>query len=237
MDPAVLDRAAGGHQGLAGHLAPEDPLALLVGAGRPRKMFTSIGSRSSRSDQEVEGLAHRPILAGPPAAGETPSPPSTVPAMIRSKLCHHARIVFPEGFVWGTATSAHQIEGGNVNNDWWAFEHDPASGCVESSGDGCDSWHRWDEDVALVADLGLGAYRFSLEWSRIEPAEGEFSSPPWTTTAGCAAACQERGIQPVVTFHHFTTPCWLAARGGWEAPDAPDASPASSSGPPPTWAT
>ena len=84
-------------------------------------------------------------------------------------------ISFPEGFVWGTATAAHQIEGGNVNNDWWTWEHNPESGCAESSGDACDSIRRWPEDVELVAAMGLQAYRFSLEWSRIEPAEGEFS--------------------------------------------------------------
>jgi len=85
------------------------------------------------------------------------------------------RLDFPEGFTWGVATAAHQIEGGNVNNDWWAWEHDPDSGTVASSGDACDSFHRWREDVDLVGELGLTAYRFSLEWSRIEPAEGEFS--------------------------------------------------------------
>ena len=131
-------------------------------------------------------------------------------------------IEFPEGFLWGSATSAHQIEGGNVNNDWWAWEHDPDSGCVESSGDACDSWHRWPEDVDLVADLGLGAYRFSLEWSRIEPAEGEWSVAALDHYRRMCAACLGRGIQPVVTFHHFTTPVWLSARGGWEAPDAPE---------------
>ena len=81
---------------------------------------------------------------------------------------------FPPGFLWGVATAAHQIEGGNVNNDWWVWEHDPASGTTEPSGDACDSYHRWNEDIELVASLGLGAYRFSLEWSRIEPAEGEW---------------------------------------------------------------
>jgi len=129
---------------------------------------------------------------------------------------------FPTGFVWGTATSAHQIEGGNVNNDWWTWEHNPSSGCVESSGDACDSFHRWNEDVALVADLGLGAYRFSLEWSRIEPAEGEFSMAALEHYRRMCAACRERGVEPVVTFHHFTTPRWLTERGGWEAPDAPE---------------
>ena len=124
---------------------------------------------------------------------------------------------FPEGFLWGAAGSAHQIEGGNTNNDWWEFEHAPDSGCADSSGDACDSYHRWGEDLDLVAGMGLGAYRFSLEWSRIEPAEGEFSVAALDHYRRICAGCHERGIVPVVTFHHFTTPSWLAARGGFEA--------------------
>jgi beta-glucosidase len=131
-------------------------------------------------------------------------------------------LTFPEGFLWGTATAAHQIEGGNVNNDWWAWEHNPDSGCAESSGDACDSLFRWPDDIELVASMGLGAYRFSLEWSRIEPAEGEFSVSALDHYRRICAACRERGIAPVVTFHHFTTPTWLTKRGGWEAADAPD---------------
>src|SRR5580693_8441792 len=131
-------------------------------------------------------------------------------------------LVFPPGFTWGVATAAHQIEGGNVNNDWWAWEHDPGSGTLEPSGDACDSFHRWREDLQLVADMGLGAYRFSLEWSRIEPAEGEFSIASLEHYRRVCAACHGHGILPVVTFHHFTTPLWLTARGGWEAPDAPE---------------
>ena len=129
---------------------------------------------------------------------------------------------FPEAFLWGTATAAHQIEGGNVNNDSWAKEHDPNSGYSESSGDACDSLHRWPEDIELIAAMGLGAYRFSLEWSRIEPAEGEFSNAAMDYYRRICAACRERDIVPVVTFHHFTTPTWLTGRGGWEAADAPD---------------
>ena len=129
---------------------------------------------------------------------------------------------FPEGFLWGAATAAHQIEGGNVNNDSWVREHDPNSGFSESSGDACDSLHRWPEDVELIAAMGLGAYRFSLEWSRIEPAVGEFSIAALDYYRRICAACRERDIVPVVTFHHFTTPTWLAARGGWEAADAPE---------------
>jgi beta-glucosidase len=129
---------------------------------------------------------------------------------------------FPDGFLWGAAGSAHQIEGGNTNNDWWDFEHAPGSPCVESSGDACDSFHRWREDIDLVADMDLGSYRFSLEWSRIEPAEGEFSTAALDHYRRMCAACHERNIVPVVTFHHFTTPSWLAARGCFEALDAPD---------------
>jgi beta-glucosidase len=70
--------------------------------------------------------------------------------------------------------------------------------------------------------MGLGAYRFSLEWSRIEPAEGEFSVASLEHYRRVCAACHGHGILPVVTFHHFTTPRWLTARGGWEAPDAPE---------------
>jgi beta-glucosidase len=121
---------------------------------------------------------------------------------------------FPKGFVWGTATAAHQVEGGNWNNDWWAWEHTPGSPCQEPSGDACDHWHRWPDDVALVADLGFGAYRFSLEWSRIEPEEGEWSSVALDHYRAMCLGCRERGIEPIVTFHHFTTPRWLAAKGG-----------------------
>ncbi len=137
-------------------------------------------------------------------------------------MCAVPEITFPDRFLWGTATAAHQIEGGNVNNDWWAMEHDPTSPCVEASGDACDSFNRYPEDIALVADLGLGAYRFSLEWSRIEPAEGEFSTVALDHYRRMAATCHEHGIMPVVTFHHFTHPRWLADAGTWEALHAPD---------------
>jgi len=82
---------------------------------------------------------------------------------------------FPDGFLWGSATAAHQVEGGNVNNDWWDFEHDPATAAREASGDAIDHFHRYFEDFALLSSLGHNAHRLSLEWSRIEPAPGEFS--------------------------------------------------------------
>jgi beta-glucosidase len=124
----------------------------------------------------------------------------------------------PDGFLWGTATAAHQVEGGNWNNDWWAWEHAPNTPCEEPSGDACDHWHRYPEDLDLLRELGFGAYRFSIEWSRIEPEEGEISNATLDHYARVIAACRDRGLLPVVTFHHFTTPRWVAADGGWANP-------------------
>jgi beta-glucosidase len=129
---------------------------------------------------------------------------------------------FPAGFKWGTATAGHQIEGGNWNSDWWAWEHAPDTVCVEPSGDACDSWHRWPDDVALCAELGFGTYRFSIEWSRIEPEEGEFSPAALDHYRRQAAALLEAGVEPVVTFNHFTLPRWVAAAGSWLDPGAPE---------------
>jgi beta-glucosidase len=126
---------------------------------------------------------------------------------------------FPDGFVWSTATAAHQIEGGNWNNDWWRWEHTAGSGVAEPSGDACDSWNRWETDADIVASLGLGAYRFSVEWSRIEPEDGEWSVAALDHYRRMCEGLRERGIEPVVTLHHFTTPRWLADRGGWESTD------------------
>jgi beta-glucosidase len=125
---------------------------------------------------------------------------------------------FPDAFLWGTATAAHQVEGGNWNNDWWAFEHTPGSAAVEPSGDACDHFWRYPADIALLAGLGFGAYRFSLEWSRIEPEDGEWSTAALDHYARMIAACRDQGLLPVVTFHHFTTPRWAVADGGWEDP-------------------
>jgi beta-glucosidase len=125
---------------------------------------------------------------------------------------------FPDGFLWGTATAAHQVEGGNVNNDWWAWEHAPDSVCAEPSGDACDHLWRYPDDIKMLADLGFGAYRFSIEWSRIEPADGEFSRNALDHYRRMIDTCHENHVVPVVTYHHFTTPIWAAQAGGWEQP-------------------
>jgi beta-glucosidase len=128
---------------------------------------------------------------------------------------------FPQGFLWGAATAAHQVEGGNINSDAWLLEHVDGTVYCEPSGDACDHYHRYREDIALLADLGFNAYRFSIEWARVEPEEGEFSLAQLDHYRRMLTACHEHGIKPVVTLHHFTSPRWIAARGGWESADTP----------------
>jgi beta-glucosidase len=127
-------------------------------------------------------------------------------------------IDFPPGFVWGTSTAAHQTEGGNWNNDWWEFEHRSDTNCRDVSGDAVDHFHRYPDDIRMLRELGFGAYRFSLEWSRIEPEDNEWSRAALDHYRRMLACCLEHDVMPVVTFHHFTTPRWLASRGGWAEP-------------------
>ena len=124
---------------------------------------------------------------------------------------------FPDDFVWGAATAAHQVEGNNTHSDFWLLEHTPGTAFAEPSGDACDQWHRYREDIALLADLGFRSYRLSIEWARIEPEEGCFSRAALEHYRRVLAACHERGVIPCVTFHHFTSPLWVTADGGWES--------------------
>ncbi len=126
---------------------------------------------------------------------------------------------FPDGFSWGTATAAHQVEGSNWNNDWWAWEHAPGTPCEEPSMDACDHFNRYPDDIALLAGLGFGSYRFSVEWSRVEPEDGCFSTASLDHYLRVVRSCRDNGIEPVVTLHHFTTPRWVAQAGGWTEPD------------------
>lgn len=123
---------------------------------------------------------------------------------------------FPEKFWWGVAGAAHQIEGSNVNSDSWLLEHTPDAPFVESSGDACDHYHRYPEDIALIASLGFNTYRFSVEWARIEPEAGEFSYAELAHYQRMLETCHLYGLTPIVTYHHFTSPRWFAAKGGWE---------------------
>ena len=132
------------------------------------------------------------------------------------------QLQFPKGFLWGAATAAHQVEGNNVNSDGWLLEHLPGTIFAEPSGDACDHYHRYPEDIALLAQLGFNTYRFSVEWARVEPEPGEFSRATLEHYRRVLATCHEHGLTPVVTFHHFTSPRWLLASGGWEDAATPD---------------
>jgi len=126
-----------------------------------------------------------------------------------------------KSFLWGAATAGHQTEGNNFNADVWLLEQVPNTTFVEPSGDACDSLNRWREDLRLLKAVGLNTYRFSVEWSRIEPAEGQFSQAWLDHYARIAATCRDQNMSPVLTLSHFTSPRWFAAAGGWANPNAP----------------
>lgn len=129
--------------------------------------------------------------------------------------------VFPDGFLWGAATAGHQVEGNNVNSDCWVMETVKPTAYREPSGDAANSFELWPRDLDLVRGLGLNSYRFSLEWSRIEPEEGAFSVAMLDHYKAMIEGCRACGLTPVVSFNHFTTPRWFARQGGWTSPHAP----------------
>jgi len=124
---------------------------------------------------------------------------------------------FPNGFLWGAATAAHQIEGNNIHSDWWLAEQERR--LPYRSGLACNSWELWREDIKLLQDIGLNAYRFSIEWARIEPEPGRFDQQALDTYKQQIETMRAVGIEPLVTLHHFTGPLWLEQRGGWKNPD------------------
>src|SRR5947208_3570355 len=124
---------------------------------------------------------------------------------------------FPDGFLWGAATAAHQIEGNNVYSDWWRAEQ--AGLLPHASEAACDSWNCWPDDVRLLTQLGLNAYRMSVEWARIEPRQGQFDQAALDTYRRQLDALRQAGIEPMLTLHHFTSPQWLADQGGWSSAD------------------
>ncbi len=123
----------------------------------------------------------------------------------------------PKGFLIGAATAAHQVEGNNIHSDYWAQEHMPHTSFTEPSGIACDHYRLYREDIKMMADAGLNAYRFSIEWARIEPEEGQFDDNEIEHYRDVIRTCRSCGIEPVVTMMHFTSPVWLIRKGGWEA--------------------
>lgn len=153
---------------------------------------------------------------------------------------------FPQNFFWGAATASHQVEGNN-HNDWSEWEKEHAERLARASeasfwwnphwknfraeatnpanylsGTACDHWNRYEEDFTILQELHLNAYRFSLEWSRIEPAEGKFDTEALEHYRNMILALRKRNIEPFVTLWHWTLPLWLSKRGGILAPDFPD---------------
>ncbi len=136
------------------------------------------------------------------------------------------KLKFPKGFLWGAATSAHQIEGNNTNSDWWAWEHSQKRAMqLESQGknpadyysrEACDSYHRFDEDFALAEHLNHNATRLGIEWARIEPKEGHFSEEALDHYEKVLQSAKFHGLKTFVTLHHYTNPLWFAKRGGFE---------------------
>jgi beta-glucosidase len=129
---------------------------------------------------------------------------------------------FPDGFLWGAATAGHQVEGGNANSDIWFLEQQQPSVFRERSGSACNSYELWETDLDLVAGLGSNAYRFSVEWARVEPEPGSFDASALAHYEQIVDGCVARGLAPVVTFNHFSAPHWFAMRGGFTAADAPE---------------
>lgn len=147
---------------------------------------------------------------------------------------------FPSGFLWGAATSAHQVEGG-LHNDWTEWEKQHAERLAREaegrfghlpnwpdikaqaqnpanyiSGRACDHYNRYEEDFDIAQSLGHTAHRFSIEWSRIEPREGEFDEKEIEHYRKVIAALRARGMEPFVTLWHWTQPLWIRDIGGWE---------------------
>jgi len=140
---------------------------------------------------------------------------AAVPSAWSAVLPSAAR-AFPKGFLWGTATAAHQVEGNNRNSDWWLLETVPGTIVKEPSGTACDHYRLYPRDIARIAGLGLGSYRFSVEWARIEPTPGQYDRVALDHYRDMLSACRQHGLHTVVTLHHFTSPLWFAAQGGFE---------------------
>jgi len=132
------------------------------------------------------------------------------------------KLNFPKDFLWGTATSAHQVEGNNTNSDVWAEEYSKGSPYADKSGDAIAHYRLYKEDIKLMASLGIKVYRFSIEWARIEPEEGYYSKMEIEHYKDVIKTCLDNDIIPVVTMHHFTSPRWLMRIGGWANPVVSD---------------
>jgi beta-glucosidase len=196
-------------------LAPEEsPVGL--GEIEARPVLSAIEAPTiDQATAEVEPSAP----PEPPELVRTGRPTGVAPA---TTSMPEATFHFPAGFRWGVATAAHQVEGRNTHNDWWAWEQ--VDGHIKkghTSGLACDWWENAEADFDRAAEMGLNALRLSIEWSRVEPRPGEFDDAALGRYSQMLQGLRERNIEPMVTLHHFTNPRWLAEeQGGWENPEA-----------------
>lgn len=128
---------------------------------------------------------------------------------------HHESLIFPKRFLWGAATSAHQVEGNNIHSDWWEWEQRVKLPNMRS-GQAVNQYELYEQDFTLAKSLGHNAQRLSIEWSRIEPLEGKFDLHQIDHYQKVLRSLKERGMKVMLTLHHFTNPLWLAKVGGWE---------------------
>ncbi|MFH1877848.1 MAG: glycoside hydrolase family 1 protein [Candidatus Omnitrophota bacterium] len=124
---------------------------------------------------------------------------------------------FPENFLWGASTSAHQVEGENMNNDWWEWEK---NGNTEPSGKACDHYTRFKNDFETAKKLGHNAHRLGIEWARLEKQEGIWDQSEWDHYKEVLKKLRGLNIEPIVTLNHFTVPLWLARKGSWTNPES-----------------
>lgn len=117
----------------------------------------------------------------------------------------------------GAATAAYQVEGNNIHSDSWVVEQLPNTSYKERSGIACNHFNRYKEDIKIMADHGLNAYRFSIEWGRIQPQKDIFDQRAIDHYIDVVDTCIEHNIEPMITLHHFTSPIWLISEGGWES--------------------
>ncbi len=139
----------------------------------------------------------------------------------QAKPHNHETRAFPPGFLWGSATSAYQVEGGITNNEWYEWEKKPGH-IVDGTvcGQACDHYHRYEQDFDLAESLHQNAHRLSVEWSRIEPEEGKWDMDEVLHYRRVLESLRRRGFKVMLTIWHFTLPTWFAASGGWERRDA-----------------
>ena len=134
-----------------------------------------------------------------------------------------SQLEFPRNFLWGVGSSAHQVEGNCTNNTWhrWETEHlQNQTGLVkERSGLACDHWNRYKEDIQLLKELGANAFRFSIEWSKVQPTEDQFDETALQHYEDVCNELLKQGIKPCVTLHHYTDPIWFADKGGFAFPN------------------